>query len=126
MKSHSITLLSILLLFGSMVGGAVFYSPYHDYNAIEAAVYASLHRLSWALGTVGLLIVSSYGHAFVFRKFLTWSPWIPLSKLVYGAYLIHMQFQLRNVGMTAAPKMFNYFDVVSSDSEYNLQNNHHR
>lgn len=95
-----------------MVGGAVFYNPYHEYNALEAAAYASLHRLSWAIGTVGLLIVCSYGHAVAPQKFLTWSPWIPLSKLVYGAYLSHMQFQLRNVGMTPGPKFFNYFDVV--------------
>lgn len=97
-----------------MVGGAVFYNPYHEYNTLEAAAYASLHRLSWAVGTVGLLIVCSYGHATAPQKFLTWSPWIPLSKLVYGAYLSHMQFQLRNVGMTPGPKFFNYFDVVRS------------
>lgn len=113
MKSHIITLVSVILLLGSMVGGAVFYNPYHEYNPFEAAAYASFHRASWAIGTIGLLIVCSYGHATALQRFLTWSPWIPLSKLVFGAYLSHMQFQLRNVGMTPGPKFFNYFDVVS-------------
>lgn len=108
-----ITFVSLVLMFGSMVGGAVFYNPYHEYNAIESAAYASLHRAAWAIGSIGLLIASSYGHATVIQRVLSWSPMIPLSKLVYGAYLCHMQFQLRNVGMTPAPKMMNYFDVVS-------------
>lgn len=115
MKSHIITLISVILLLGSMVGGAVFYNPYHKYNPIESAAYASFHRASWGIGTVGLLLVCSYGHATALQRFLTWSPWIPLSKLVYGAYLSHMQFQLRNVGMTPGPKVFNYFDVVRQD-----------
>ncbi|CAH1982992.1 unnamed protein product [Acanthoscelides obtectus] len=103
--------LSVMLI--SVFSAKVFYDPYHPYNSIEAASYAGLHRLAWAVGSVGLLYVASFGHASFFRKVLSWHPWIPLSKLVYGAYLIHMSFQLRSAAKFMNPRHLTYFDVIS-------------
>lgn len=111
--SHALTFVSIMLLFAGMASGAVFYNPYHKYNEYEAATYAAFHRPAWALGTSGLLFAASYGHAVFLQKVLSWNPWIPLSKLVYGAYLIHMSFQIRYVGASKSPRFFDYFDIVS-------------
>lgn len=99
-------------MFGGMASGAIFYNPYVQYNEYEAAAYAAFHRPAWGLGTVGLLFVGGYGYATVIQKVLTWSPWIPLSKLVYGAYLIHINFQIRAVGMIRHVRFFSYFDNV--------------
>lgn len=44
-----------------MASGGVFYYPYHEYNAFEAALYAGLHRPAWALGSAILLLNTSYG-----------------------------------------------------------------
>lgn len=104
---------SLAMIFASIFGGSVFYDPYHKYNVIESASYASFHRIAWAIGSVGLLFVGSYGHGTVINMVLTWSPWIPLSKLVYGAYLSHMQFQLRSAAKFMNPRQIGYFDVVS-------------
>ncbi|KAF2891101.1 hypothetical protein ILUMI_14284 [Ignelater luminosus] len=112
-SSHALTLGSFLLLFATVVTGSIFYDRYHEYNAIESGAYAGLHRVAWSIGTVGLLFSASYGHATVLKSVLSWSPWIPLGKLVYGAYLIHMTFQLRSVAMSTTPQYFTYFDVVS-------------
>lgn len=95
-----------------MASGAIFYNPYHPYNVFEAATYAAFHRPAWALGTVGLLLAVSFGHATFLKHALSWSPWVPLSKLVYGAYLIHMSFQIRYVGMSKSPRFFDYFDII--------------
>lgn len=100
-------------MLASIIGGAVFYDPYHEYNAIESATYAALHRPAFDIGTAGIIFVCSYGHASFFRKILAWSPWIPLSKLVYCAYLVHMQFQLRYASIFRSPREFSYFDIVS-------------
>lgn len=61
MKSTILTLLGLLLMFGGMSSGGIFYNPYHDYNSLEAALYAALHRPAWALGTAILLLNTSYG-----------------------------------------------------------------
>ena len=106
-------LLSILFIIVSIAGGTVFYDPYHNYNVLESAAYAGLSRPVFAAGIVGIIYVSSYGYPCFIRDILTWPPWIPLSKLVYGAYLMHMQFQLRSAGALMSPRYFSYFDVVS-------------
>lgn len=111
-SSHALTAGSLLVIFVSIATGSVFYNRYHEYNAIEAGVYASLHRVAWSAGTVGLLFSASYGHATIIKSVLSWSPWVPLGKLVYGAYLIHMSFQFRSVANTATPKYLTYFDVM--------------
>lgn len=91
----------------------IFYDPYHSYNVIEAASYASFHRLTWAVASAGLFYVASFGHGGFFAKVLSWSPWIPLSKLVYGAYLMHMSFQLRDAGSRKTPLEAGIFEIVS-------------
>lgn len=96
-----------------MYSAKIFYNPYHSYDVIEAASYASLHRLSWAVGTAGLFYVASFGHGSFFAEVLSWNPWIPLSKLVYGAYLTHMSFQLRSAANRMSPVEIGIFDVVS-------------
>ncbi|XP_050499016.1 nose resistant to fluoxetine protein 6-like isoform X1 [Diabrotica virgifera virgifera] len=113
MKSFGILALSILFLIICVFSGKVFYDPYHIYNAVEAASYASFHRLAWGVGTVGILYIASFGHAAIIKTILSWKPWIPLSKLVYGAYLCHMSFQLRSAAKFMSPRQLTYFDVIS-------------
>ncbi|XP_057651864.1 nose resistant to fluoxetine protein 6-like [Diorhabda carinulata] len=112
-KSFTIIFASILIMLICVFSAKVFYDPYHPYNAIEAASYASFHRLGWGIGTVGILYTASFGHATFMKKILSWRPWIPLSKLVYGAYLCHMSFQLRSAGRFMSPRQITYFDVLS-------------
>ncbi|CAG9862563.1 unnamed protein product [Phyllotreta striolata] len=112
-KSFLIIAVSFVLMLGTLFSARVFYDPYHQYNALESASYASLHRLSWAVGTGGLLYTASFGHFGFLKVVLSWSPWIPLSKLVYGAYLCHMSFQLRGAAKFMSPRQITYFDVIS-------------
>ncbi|XP_074042229.1 nose resistant to fluoxetine protein 6 isoform X3 [Leptinotarsa decemlineata] len=112
MKTFVIVLGSGCIMMVSVFSAKIFYNPYHPYNAIESATYAAFHRLGWAVGTSGLFYVASYGHASYLKKILSWSPWIPLSKLVYGAYLTHMSFQLRSAAKFMNPRQLTYFDVL--------------
>ncbi|XP_056635161.1 nose resistant to fluoxetine protein 6-like isoform X1 [Diorhabda sublineata] len=122
--SHIILLTSISIMMTSLLTGIVFYDAEYEYDAVESALYASLHRVAWSLGSIGVLYVASYGHAKLIYNFLSWKPWIPLSKLVYGAYLTHMQFQMRAVARKGGADFISYFDVVSTNSIYTL--NKHR
>lgn len=111
-QTYAVIAVSLVLMVASMFSGAVFYDPYHPFNPIESGAYASLTRGAWGMGTIGLLFAASHGHASFLSKILSWPPWIPLSKLSYAAFLIHMQFQLRNIGMLPAPIIFDYLSVV--------------
>lgn len=111
-RSHLMTVFSILLIFGGMSSGALFYNPYIPYSAWASALYAGLHRPAWAFGSAGLFYAASFGHAGLLRAFLSWRPWLPLSKLVYGAYLCHMVFQFRSVASVTGTRHFSYIEVV--------------
>ncbi|KAJ8925875.1 hypothetical protein NQ315_009727 [Exocentrus adspersus] len=111
--SYIIFTASLALMITTLLTGTIFYNPYYVYNAVESSIYAALHRTLWAVGSIGILYVASYGHAKFVYKFLSWKPWIPLSKLVYGAYLVHMQFQLRAVARKGGADAVTYFDVIS-------------
>ncbi|XP_050500943.1 nose resistant to fluoxetine protein 6-like [Diabrotica virgifera virgifera] len=111
--SHIILLSSLTVMIGSIVSGVIFYDPKYDYNAIESGLYASLHRVAWSAGSVGVLYVASYGHAKLIYNFLSWKPWVPISKLVYGAYLTHMQFQIRATARKGGSDFITYFDIIS-------------
>ncbi|XP_018579670.1 nose resistant to fluoxetine protein 6-like [Anoplophora glabripennis] len=107
-----LALLSVFLLMVCMYGGVVFYDPYHKYNALESASYGALHRTIWALGSFGIMYTVSFGTFTFLHKCLSWSPWIPLSKLVFGAYLWHFLFQIRALGKENSTMVFNFFDVI--------------
>ncbi|CAG9820973.1 unnamed protein product [Phaedon cochleariae] len=111
--SHLILFVSLGIMVGSIVTGVIFYDPAYQYNPLESALYASMHRVVWAVGSVGVLYVASFGHAKFIYRFLSWRPWVPLSKLVYGAYLVHMQFQLRAVARKGGADVSTYFDGIS-------------
>lgn len=48
------------------------------------------------------------------KMFLEWTPWIPLSKLVYGAYLVHMCWQLRSAAMAKSPRYLDELSIVTT------------
>ncbi|XP_050305994.1 nose resistant to fluoxetine protein 6-like [Anthonomus grandis grandis] len=110
--SYLIFTVSITLMVVSIVSGAIFYDPYYEYNTLDAAAYSSLHRTVWSIGSIGVLYVASYGKIGWVYAFLSWRPWIPLSKLVYGAYLVHFQIQLRGAAKKASADVTSYFDII--------------
>ncbi|CAH1982994.1 unnamed protein product [Acanthoscelides obtectus] len=110
--SRIILVSSVVIMAATIVTGTIFYDPYHEYNGAESALYSALHRSVWALGSIGIIYVASYGHAKFIYRFLSWKPWIPLSKLVYGAYLIHMQYQIRAVARRGGVDVVGYFDMI--------------
>lgn len=113
MKSKGIVVFSAILMLTSMVSGIAFYNPYHKYNPYEAGAYAAVHRTIWSIGTVGIMFAASYGTMPILQKFLSWKPFIPLSKLTYGVYLAHFSFQLRNIASAPGPVYLGYFEFVS-------------
>ncbi|KAH1014684.1 hypothetical protein HUJ05_012526 [Dendroctonus ponderosae] len=109
-KSALIVFFSLASIAASVLTGSVFYDPYHPYNPYEAATYAGFHRALWSIGSIGLIYVASYGHAKFIWKILTWSPWVPLSKLQYEPKSTPQPFYIRPT--IPLYKMFVYFSAV--------------
>lgn len=56
-----------------------------------------------------LLLISAY-----VTEFLSWSPFVPLSKLSFTVNMVHMPLQLINLGRLRAPQTLSSFYVVCS------------
>ena len=76
----------------------------HDANAtgtitlFAATMYNTFQRIGWN-GAVSWVIFScTKGYGGIINEFLSWSAFVPLSKLTFTTYLIHIQIQ----GMFAA------------------------
>lgn len=105
--------LSSAVLIVTLLPAAIFYDRSREYNALESATYGAISRAAWSIGTVGVLFVVTYGTLTPINRVLAWKTWVPLSKLTYGAFLIHFQFQMRSAAMATSPIDFGVINLVS-------------
>ncbi|CAG9862561.1 unnamed protein product [Phyllotreta striolata] len=112
-KRFLITLFaSYLVLIAVVLASNIFYDPYHEYNAVESSFFGSTFRLIWAIGTFGFVFAVSFGPHGILYNFLSWSNFEVLAKLTYGAYLVHIGFQYRDVASSVAPGKFWLSDML--------------
>ncbi|XP_029174811.1 nose resistant to fluoxetine protein 6-like [Nylanderia fulva] len=91
-------LIAILIGLSSVFGPRGMYFEDHVYNVLEASFYAGFHRQIFALSVSWIIFCCVNGYAGPVNHFLSWSGWIPLSKLCYCAYLCHYIFLLAENG----------------------------
>lgn len=104
--------LSFTLIFGTLLYASVFCDHNREYNAFQSALYAALSRVFWAVGNSGVLFVITHGSINTVKKILSSKVWVPLSKLSYAAYVVHIQFEMRTTAMTTSPIDFNVVTLV--------------
>lgn len=61
------------------------------FTPAETAFYAATHRFVWGC-SVSWVIYACYNNlGGIVNKFLSWKIWIPLSRLTYSAFLVHLE-----------------------------------
>jgi len=60
------------------------------FSNAENIFYASLSRLTWALAVAWVIFACQNKFGGLIQNFLSWSAFMPLSRLTYGVYLIHL------------------------------------
>eukprot|EP00058_Branchiostoma_floridae_P002589 XP_002588077.1 hypothetical protein BRAFLDRAFT_83078 [Branchiostoma floridae] len=92
--------LSLLMPIGWLVAAAsamaVLYSTYGQYSGTtfqtesENVLYLTVHRTVWAMAVGWMVVACYYGYGGVVDIILSWDAWVPLSRLTYCAYLVHI------------------------------------
>lgn len=82
----------------------VFFIPGRPYNALEAALYGSLHRIGFAFAVGGFFVLITWGQINIYQRFFSLKPFVVLSRLTYGAYLTHTMGQLYDQGTLRVPR----------------------
>ncbi|XP_041969291.1 uncharacterized protein LOC121726123 [Aricia agestis] len=99
-------------IFACMYLGSVLY--WHDNDAVVSAVYAALNRPLWALGLAIIVLCCSVGDVPFIKAILSWYPWVPLSRLSYGVYLIHSMLIIRNIFITRNLQHNDFFQLSTA------------
>ncbi|XP_075982787.1 nose resistant to fluoxetine protein 6-like [Anticarsia gemmatalis] len=103
---------ALVLMLAVMLFGSSFI--WRSYTPLEGAMYAALNRPVWAAGVALIVFCCCFGHVPLVKSFLSWYPWVPLSRLAYGLYLTHALLITRSVFTTRNPTHNNYFEILNS------------
>ncbi|XP_068619378.1 nose resistant to fluoxetine protein 6-like [Battus philenor] len=82
---------------------------WRNYELVTGSIYAAVERPLFATSVCLLLLSCSLGHVPLLKSFLSWYPWVPLSRLSYGLYLTHFLIISRNVFSTRGSQHVDIF-----------------
>ncbi|KAK8770194.1 hypothetical protein V5799_013342 [Amblyomma americanum] len=78
----------------------------------DAVAYAGFSKLAWALSLSWVVFACASGRGGFANRLLSWKPLIPLSRLSYGAYLIHSPLYLIRAGIMRERMSLQHFNLV--------------
>ncbi|XP_078604974.1 uncharacterized protein LOC144878368 [Branchiostoma floridae x Branchiostoma japonicum] len=84
-----------LMLLGWLVGTAcalvAFFTPFGapEANLLGHPAWKAFERSLFATGVAWVVYACCVGYGGIITEFLSWSGWLPLSRLTYTAYIIH-------------------------------------
>ncbi|TKR86527.1 hypothetical protein L596_011104 [Steinernema carpocapsae] len=61
-----------------------------EINITSRAMYSALSKPAWGLALAWIIISCFYGYGGPINSFMSWEIWVPLGRLSYCAYLIHI------------------------------------
>ena len=86
------TWLAAFLVGTLVIYGLIPYQKGYDLVASvwERAIYGGFHRLAWSLALSWVILACVKGAGGPANAILSWAAWIPLARMSYCIYLIHM------------------------------------
>ncbi|KAH6947724.1 hypothetical protein HPB50_020930 [Hyalomma asiaticum] len=101
------TMLALLVVFGPFK-----WLRGDSWLGADAVVYAGFSKLAWALSLSWVVFACASGRGGFANRLLSWKPLIPLSRLSYGAYLIHSPLYLIRAGIMRERMSLQHFNLV--------------
>ncbi|XP_065346673.1 nose resistant to fluoxetine protein 6-like [Cloeon dipterum] len=90
----------------------IIYDRNFVYDNLDAAFYSALHRLGWASGLSWVVWACVNGYGGPVNSILSWKYFIPLSKLSFCAYLVHMDLMNYHVALMRTNTYFSNFEII--------------
>uniref|UniRef100_T1KMM1 Nose resistant-to-fluoxetine protein N-terminal domain-containing protein n=1 Tax=Tetranychus urticae TaxID=32264 RepID=T1KMM1_TETUR len=83
----------------------------HPASLFESVVYSSLHRIIWSICWSYMIVSCHYGHCPLVNNLLGWKAFVPLGKLTYHAYLIHLLFIYMHIASNRTTINFSHYNM---------------
>lgn len=84
----------------------------HPYNRAESSAFIGLHRVAWSVGISWIIIACLYGYGGFINTILSWKLFVPLSRLTYCIFLIHLAVIQYQLGTLRTSSYFQDFHIV--------------
>uniref|UniRef100_A0A914NYM0 Acyltransferase 3 domain-containing protein n=1 Tax=Panagrolaimus davidi TaxID=227884 RepID=A0A914NYM0_9BILA len=102
-KIHPIINIGGWILGLSMMLASLF-GLFHYFNGHQLllfwmATYSFLSKPAWELGLTWLIVSCYYGYGGPINQFMSWNIWVPLGRLSYCAYLVHLPIAIYIFGL---------------------------
>ncbi|XP_014231037.1 nose resistant to fluoxetine protein 6-like [Trichogramma pretiosum] len=107
-------ILSIAAFIFCILGTASFTYASYQYSPIWEIVFAAAARPAWAFGICWIIYASIHKSAGLLAKFLSWKIFLPLSRISYSIYLVHIIFPMIQIAALRAPRFFNEYSIIHS------------
>lgn len=85
---------------------------FKDNPLFADALYDSLKRISWCLALGWVILACHLSQGGIVKKFLSLPIWLPVSRLSFCIYLIHMPIQLVYLSSIRSPQFFSNFRAI--------------
>ncbi|XP_030026345.2 nose resistant to fluoxetine protein 6 [Manduca sexta] len=85
---------------------------HREYNALEVAAFVAFNRATWAFAVCCLIAICEYGTLPLISTYLKWDFFVPLSRLSYCLYLLHMALVYYSIHGTRAGARYDFVDMV--------------
>ncbi|XP_074114506.1 nose resistant to fluoxetine protein 6-like isoform X2 [Cotesia typhae] len=111
--SHILYLFCWVVAVSSLYLGLKYYNPNEHPSKLETSLYASLNRPGFAFGIVSGAVVLTVGEGLEQLQRFHQPSWAqPISKLTYGAFLVHNINQVYDIGVRRNAQVFAIHNMV--------------
>lgn len=118
-----IKLSKTLLVLGWMLTGSflllVIFAQYplqqinfNENPLVYDAMYDAFKRITWCFAITWIIIACQLNYGGIIKRFLSLSIWLPISKLSYCIYLVHVLIQLVFMASIRSPEYFSNFRAI--------------
>lgn len=108
-----------LVAAGCMYGAIWGIKDWVSGNGIDigyAALYSALSKVGWGIGLSWIVVACYYGYGGFINSFMCWTIWVPLGRLTYSAYLLHITVILMLVGINQQGLTYTNFSQMVSEN----------
>lgn len=104
--------LMCVLMTTAIIYGPFTYEDNHIMSTNDSAAYYALHRTGWGVAVCWIIFACATGNGGFVNDVLSWSPYVPLGRLTYCAYLLHPLVMSKYYENRMQPLYFTDYDTV--------------
>lgn len=91
---------------------------YLDNALIADAIYEATRRISWCLAVGWIILACHLSQGGFVKRFLSLSIWLPISKLTFCIYLMHIPLMFIHLSSLRIPVYFSHLNAILMFSGY--------